>query len=156
MLILAFSQGRDMWTWQSKNPHGFSTAENSWSWLHWKLIFFCRNEKILFKYLSILPFIFDLQRVIVLSLAEKVTTCSAFCNIPKPKTCLNVVLSFPMKIYFHMLTLCPLVWFCVWVQEYWSFKNSACSILGKRIIDPSKSGKGRGRNDSQVNYWHPL
>ena len=45
VLILAFSQGRDMWTWQSKNPHGFSTAENSWSWLHWKLIFFVEMKR---------------------------------------------------------------------------------------------------------------
>ena len=34
-----------MWTWQSKNPHGFSTAENSWSWLHWKLIFFVEMKR---------------------------------------------------------------------------------------------------------------
>ena len=33
MISLSCLIGRDMWTWQSKNPHGFSTPEKSWSLL---------------------------------------------------------------------------------------------------------------------------
>ena len=75
--------GRDMWTWQSKNPHGFSTPDKSWSQLTskqdntWDLLSLQQQN------LSHMSYIHTGHKTFKVLLG--VLKCCAFCHIPQTK-----------------------------------------------------------------------
>ena len=142
-----------MWTWQSKNPHGFSTAENSWSWLHWKLIFFVEMKRF---YSNLCP---SCLFYIWLTTSDCFKSCWTSHDLQcvlqhsKTKDVFKYSSQFSNENIFSYINTLPT---CVILSpRILIIQKVSLFDIGQTYHRSLKKWQRRGRNDSQVNYWHP-